>query len=65
MAVSEQQHGLVFQGGGADFFFCRQRMVARHRRHEWLVVQGCSGKSSIWKRLGQDGAIDLAGTQHL
>jgi hypothetical protein len=43
----------------------RQRVRAGHGGHEGLVVQRRDGQAGIRKRLGQDGAVDLAGAQHL
>jgi hypothetical protein len=35
------------------------------RGHEGLVVQRRHGQAGVGKGLGQDGAVDLAGAQHL
>jgi hypothetical protein len=42
-----------------------QRCGARHRRDEGLVVQRRDGQAGVGEGLGHDGAVDLAGAQHL
>ena len=65
MATAQQQHGLVLQLVGADVATGRQGVVGRHCRQKWLVVEWGDGQPGVGKRLGQNGAVDLASAQHL
>ena len=65
VAVAQEQHGLVFECLRSHGWQRRQRMRAGHGSHERLVIQRCRCQPGVRKRFGEDGAIDLAGAQHL
>ena len=65
VAVAQQQHGFVLERVGAHAAVLGQRVVARYGGKKRLVVEGRNRQPRIGKRLGQDGAINLAGAKHL
>ena len=64
VAIAQKQHGFVFELFSCDGLFLAQWMLQRQCGHERLIVQRRCGHARVWKWLGQDGAIYLAGAQH-
>mmetsp|Transcript_53129 Transcript_53129/g.124294 ORF Transcript_53129/g.124294 Transcript_53129/m.124294 type:complete len:240 (-) Transcript_53129:1084-1803(-) len=65
VAGAEQQHGLALELLGADGLALGQWMRGRQRDNKRLVVQRRDRQPRVGKGLGHDGAVQLAGAQHL
>jgi hypothetical protein len=65
MPVAQQQHGLLLERFGAQAVPLRQGVAGGYCDAEGFVVERCQRQSGVREGLGQDGAVQFAGAQHL